>query len=195
MAQKRDYYEVLGVSREATADEIKRAYRQAAMNFHPDRGGDDPESERKFKEASEAYEVLVDLEKRNRYDRSSHTDLSRVAGHDFPQTLLDRRGTHDADVLPAGRCFRLFDGALDAIGDEGLRGGPDWRVGRRLVGEDEQGRPGQRAVTAKSVRNVVRATPADGSAAAGRHPVEERRAHRRHLELVVEPMPFMRTTK
>lgn len=69
MAAKRDYYEVLGVSKSATADEIKKAYRQLALKYHPDRNPDDKEAEEKFKEAAEAYSVLSDADKRARYDR------------------------------------------------------------------------------------------------------------------------------
>lgn len=69
---KRDYYEILGVGRQATADEIKKAYRKLALKYHPDRNPDDPSAAEKFKEASEAYEVLTDPEKRARYDRYGH---------------------------------------------------------------------------------------------------------------------------
>ena len=69
MAAKRDYYEVLGVNKSATADEIKKAYRQLALKYHPDRNPDDKEAEEKFKEAAEAYSVLSDADKRARYDR------------------------------------------------------------------------------------------------------------------------------
>ena len=69
MEQQRDYYEVLGVSREASEDEIKRAYRKLAFKYHPDRNPGDKEAESKFKEAAEAYDVLRDANKRARYDQ------------------------------------------------------------------------------------------------------------------------------
>ena len=81
---KRDYYDVLGVSKSASADEIKKAYRRLAMKYHPDRNkGEDPESESKFKEAKEAYEVLRDGDKRAAYDRFGHDGL-RGAGMGGP---------------------------------------------------------------------------------------------------------------
>jgi molecular chaperone DnaJ len=76
---KRDYYDVLGISKAASADEIKKAYRRLAMKFHPDRNSDDSESEAKFKEAKEAYEVLSDSDKRSAYDQFGH-DAVRGAG-------------------------------------------------------------------------------------------------------------------
>ena len=79
MAQ-RDYYEVLGVSRDASEDEIKKAYRKLAMQYHPDRNPGDAEAERKFKEAAEAYDVLRDADKRARYDRFGHAGLQGGAG-------------------------------------------------------------------------------------------------------------------
>jgi len=80
---KRDYYEVLGVSKNASADEIKRAYRRMAMKYHPDKNPDDKEAEAKFKECAEAYEVLSDADKRRRYDQFGHEGLRGAGLHDF----------------------------------------------------------------------------------------------------------------
>ncbi|NLG85012.1 MAG: molecular chaperone DnaJ [Firmicutes bacterium] len=82
MASKRDYYEILGVSRDATQEEIKKAYRRLAREFHPDVNKDDPQAEEKFKEINEAYEVLSDPEKRAAYDRFGHaaTDPGYATG-------------------------------------------------------------------------------------------------------------------
>ena len=81
---KRDYYEVLGVSRDATEEEIKKAYRKLARKYHPDTNPDDPKAaEEKFKEISEAYEVLADKEKRARYDRYGHAGVDSEFGGGF----------------------------------------------------------------------------------------------------------------
>ncbi|MCH5232868.1 MAG: molecular chaperone DnaJ [Muribaculaceae bacterium] len=73
MAEKRDYYEVLGVAKNASADDIKKAYRKLAIKYHPDRNPDDKAAEEKFKEAAEAYDVLSDAEKRAKYDQFGHS--------------------------------------------------------------------------------------------------------------------------
>ncbi|NLO11435.1 MAG: molecular chaperone DnaJ [Candidatus Cloacimonetes bacterium] len=78
---KRDYYEVLGVNKTATADEIKKAYRALALKFHPDKNPDNKEAEEKFKEASEAYEVLSDEDKRRTYDQFGHDGLRSQFGN------------------------------------------------------------------------------------------------------------------
>ena len=80
MAEKRDYYEVLGVAKTATADEIKSAYRKLAMKYHPDRNPGNKEAEEKFKEAAEAYDVLHDPEKRQRYDQFGHAGMNGMGG-------------------------------------------------------------------------------------------------------------------
>ena len=80
MAEKRDYYEVLGVSKTATEAELKKAYRQLAKKYHPDANPGDKEAERLFKEASEAYAVLSDADKRRQYDQFGHAAFSGGAG-------------------------------------------------------------------------------------------------------------------
>ena len=77
MAEKRDYYEVLGVDKSASEDEIKKAYRKLAKKYHPDLNPNNPEAEAKFKEVNEAYEVLSDPDKKSKYDRFGHAALDR----------------------------------------------------------------------------------------------------------------------
>jgi molecular chaperone DnaJ len=80
MATKRDYYEILGVDKGASADDIKKAYRKMAIKYHPDKNPDDPTAEDKFKEAAEAYDVLSDVNKKARYDQYGHAGLGGAAG-------------------------------------------------------------------------------------------------------------------
>ena len=90
MAEKRDYYEVLGVAKTASADEIKSAYRKLAMKWHPDRNPGNPEAKEKFQEASEAYEVLSNPEKRQRYDQYGHQGVNfGQGGFDFNNATAD----------------------------------------------------------------------------------------------------------
>jgi molecular chaperone DnaJ len=80
MSQKRDYYEVLGISKNANEAEIKKAYRKLALQYHPDKNPDDKSAEDKFKEAAEAYEVLSDANKRTRYDQYGHAGMGGAGG-------------------------------------------------------------------------------------------------------------------
>ena len=80
MSQKRDCYEVLGVSKNATESEIKKSYRKLALKYHPDKNPDDSEAEDKFKEAAEAYEILSDQDKRAKYDRYGHAGVGGAGG-------------------------------------------------------------------------------------------------------------------
>src|SRR5215210_6451803 len=77
---KRDYYEVLGVNKDASEDEIKKSYRKLAMKHHPDRNPDNPRAEEHFKEAKEAYEVLSEPQKRAAYDQFGHAGVEQHAG-------------------------------------------------------------------------------------------------------------------
>ncbi len=83
MAEKRDYYEVLGVDKSASIDDIKKAYRKKAIQYHPDKNPGDKEAEEKFKEAAEAYAVLSDPDKKAKYDRFGHAGLGGQPGPDF----------------------------------------------------------------------------------------------------------------
>jgi molecular chaperone DnaJ len=114
---KRDYYEVLGVSRTADATELKKAYRTAAKNFHPDRNPDDPDAERKFKEAAEAYEVLNDPEKRRIYDQYGHEGLSRHGYGGFS-------GGFEDIFSSFGDIFADLFGGFGGMGGRGRRRGP-----------------------------------------------------------------------
>jgi molecular chaperone DnaJ len=98
MSEKRDYYEVLGVSQSASADDIRRAYRQAALKYHPDRNPGDKSAEDKFKEATEAYSVLSDEEKRSVYDRFGHAGLGG-AGVDFSGVGVNDILSHFQDMF------------------------------------------------------------------------------------------------
>ena len=100
MAEKRDYYEILGVAKDATADQIKSAYRKLAMKYHPDRNPDNPEAKEKFTEVSEAYEVLSNPEKRQRYDQFGHQGVNfGPGGFDFGRDFSHFQDVDLGDIL------------------------------------------------------------------------------------------------
>lgn len=110
MAQKRDYYEVLGVNKSATDAEIKKAYRKLAKKYHPDMNKDNPKAEDLFKEVTEAYEVLSDKEKRKLYDQFGHAAFDEGAG---------QGGAYGA----GGQGFGSGAGGFGGFGGQGFRGG------------------------------------------------------------------------
>jgi molecular chaperone DnaJ len=114
---KRDYYDVLSVSRTATEQEIKSAYRKLALKYHPDRNPGDKAAEEKFKEAAEAYAVLADSDKRHMYDRFGHAGLGGAATSGFDPTVF----TGFEDIL--GGLGDIF-GFSDVFGGGRRRGGP-----------------------------------------------------------------------
>lgn len=113
MMSKRDYYEVLGVSKDASAEEIKRAYRKLAMKFHPDRNPDDESASEKFKEAAEAFDVLKDENKRARYDRFGHSGLHSGGFNepDFQNVSFDDIFSRFGDIFGGDIFGDVFSGA------------------------------------------------------------------------------------
>ena len=115
MPTQRDYYEVLSVSKSATAEEIKRAYKKLALKYHPDRNPGDEEAIAKFKEAAEAYEVLSDADKRARYDRYGHAGVKGMGGGAGPQfqdlgDIFDHFSDIFESFVPFGRGRRRRPG-------------------------------------------------------------------------------------
>jgi len=114
---KRDYYEVLGVSKEATKEEIKKAYRKQALKFHPDKNPGDKKAEEHFKEAAEAYEVLSSEEKKARYDRYGHAGMGNSGGGFSGHNM-----TMDDIFSSFGDIFGDAFGGFGAFGGGGRRG-------------------------------------------------------------------------
>ena len=114
---KPDFYSVLGVSRNATPDEIKKAYRKQALKYHPDKNPGDKKSEEHFKEAAEAYEVLSNDEKKSRYDRFGHAGMGNSGSGFGGQTM-----TMDDIFSSFGDIFGDAFGSFGAFGGGGRRG-------------------------------------------------------------------------
>src|SRR5213595_2786594 len=132
---KRDYYEVVEVQRTATADEIKRSYRKLAVRFHPDKNPNDPHAEEKFKELGEAYDVLMDADKRAAYDRYGHAAFAQGSAG------FGAGGFHDPfeifrEVFGGsgfgGGIFETFFGGGGGAGAEDRRRGSDLRYDMQI---------------------------------------------------------------
>ena len=115
----RDYYEILGVSKDADANSIKKAYRKVAMKYHPDKNQGDKGAEENFKEAAEAYGILNDGEKRQRYDQFGHAGVNQSAGGGF----------HNMDM---NDIFSSFGDIFGGGGGSIIRFGRGWLILRRL---------------------------------------------------------------
>ncbi len=107
---KRDYYEVLGVTKTATAEEIKKAYRKKAIQYHPDKNPGDKASEEKFKEAAEAYEILSSPEKKQRYDQYGHAGMGNQGGFGGQHMSMDDIFSSFGDIFGGGGGFGGFGG-------------------------------------------------------------------------------------
>ncbi|MFO1009339.1 MAG: molecular chaperone DnaJ [Planctomycetota bacterium] len=130
MADKRDYYEILGVQRGASEDEIKKAYRKAAMQFHPDRNPGDKEAEAKFKEAAEAYGVLSDAQKRAQYDQFGHQAFGAGGGFE------GQRYTNMEDIFSAFGDVFGFGEMFGGRRRSGPRAGNDLKIQLDLTLEE-----------------------------------------------------------
>ena len=140
MAEKRDYYEVLGVAKTATAEEIKKAYRKKAIQYHPDKNPGDKEAEEKFKEAAEAYEVLSDPQKRQRYDQFGFAGMSGAGGFSGGDCSMQDIFSQFGDLFESwgmgGGNFSSFFGGGSSRGGQRVRRGTDLRVKVRLTLEE-----------------------------------------------------------
>lgn len=134
MSQKRDYYEVLGVSKSADEAEIKKAYRKLAIKFHPDKNPDDPSAEDKFKEAAEAYEVLSNSEKKAQYDRFGHGGMGGQGGFGGGMNM-DDIFSQFGDVFGSAFGGGSFGGGRSGNGSRTVRG-TNLRVKMKLTLEE-----------------------------------------------------------
>ncbi|MGC6413635.1 MAG: molecular chaperone DnaJ [Bacteroidia bacterium] len=123
---KRDYYDILGISKSASADEIKKAYRKLAIKYHPDKNPDDKEAEEKFKEAAEAYDVLSNQDKKSRYDQFGHAGMGGQGGFGGGGFSMDDIFSQFGDVFGDDSIFGSFFGG----------GGGGRRGSRRTVGSN-----------------------------------------------------------
>ncbi len=136
---KRDYYEILGIQKNASKEEMKKAYRKLAMQYHPDRNPDNKEAEEKFKEAAEAYEILSDDEKRSRYDRFGHDGVKGNAYGSPGFTDINDIFSHFSDIFGGGSIFDdFFGGGQRSRGRRQGTGvpGSDLRVNLKLTLEE-----------------------------------------------------------
>ena len=135
MAEKRDYYEVLEVPKTATAEEIKKAYRKKAIQYHPDRNPGDKQAEEKFKEAAEAYSVLSDEQKRKRYDQYGHAGMQGMGGFSAADFDLSDIFSMFGDVFGGHGFSEMFTGGSRSGARPQMRGS-DLRVKVRLTLND-----------------------------------------------------------
>ena len=135
MSQKRDYYQVLEVAKNASEEEIKKAYRKKAIQFHPDKNPGNKEAEEKFKEAAEAYEVLSNAEKRRRYDQFGHAGMGGGNGRGGAGMDMNDIFSQFGDIFGDGNPFSSFFGGGGGGGPR-MRKGSDLRIKLKLTLEE-----------------------------------------------------------
>src|SRR6059058_1612933 len=136
---KRDYYEVLGVPRGAPEDDVKRAYRKLAVKFHPDKNPNDPHAEERFKELGEAYDVLIDADKRAAYDRYGHAAFAQGGagfGGGFHDPFDIFREVFGGGGGGGGGIFETFFGGGQQVDREGRQRGSDLRYDMQITLEE-----------------------------------------------------------
>lgn len=133
MATKRDYYEILGVGKNADAEELKKAYRKLAIKYHPDKNQDDPGAEEKFKEAAEAYEVLSNPDKRKRYDQYGHQGVG--ANYGSGGMGMEDIFSNFSDIFGGGSPFESFFNSGNRQSNQGrrMRKGSDLRIKLKMT--------------------------------------------------------------
>lgn len=133
MSTKRDYYDILGIGKNASPDEIKKAYRKVAIQYHPDKNPGNKEAEEKFKEAAEAYEVLSSPEKKAQYDRYGHARAGGYGGHTMNmEDIFSQFG----DIFGGGSPFDSFFGGGSTRGGRRQRKGSNLRIKLKLILEE-----------------------------------------------------------
>ena len=130
---KRDYYEVLGLERSATAEEIKKGYRKTAIKYHPDKNPNNPQAEENFKEAAEAYEVLSDSDKRNRYDQYGHEGVNARGFGGGQRGNVEDIFREFGDIFGGGSPFESFFGGGGRSKQKGRGKGTDLRIRLKLT--------------------------------------------------------------
>src|SRR5436189_438709 len=135
---KRDYYEILGVGKSSSTDEIKKAYRKVAMQYHPDRNPGDKAAEEKFKEAAEAYEVLSDTEKKAQYDRYGHAGVRGNGRGGYGNMNMEDIFSQFGDIFGDDLFGNFFGGGQRGRGGQRSRGirGSNLRVKLKLTFEE-----------------------------------------------------------
>lgn len=129
---KRDYYEILGVSRSASEADIKKAYRKLAIQFHPDKNPDNKAAEEKFKEAAEAYEILSSPDKKRKYDQFGHAGFSNSGGFSGGGMSMNDIFEHFGDIFGGAHPFESFFGGSQRSGRRNINQGSNLRIKVKL---------------------------------------------------------------